>query len=86
MLKLGESDPRLIEKLGSLSARVVEDALASGLTWDQAILALGVAARAISANAASQGGATPDDYALRAEKRLKEGMDRGAGILKAYLS
>ena len=86
MLKLGETDPRLIDKLGSLAARVVEDALASGLSWDQAIVALGVAAKAMSAKAASQGGAAPSDYALYAEKRLKEGMDRSAAVLKAYLS
>lgn len=86
MLKLGDTDPRLIDKLGTLAARVVEDALASGLTWDQAIVALGVAAKAMSARAASQGGAAPDQYALHAEKRLKEGMDRSAAVLKAYLS
>lgn len=85
MLKLGETDPRLIDKLGTLAARVVEDALASGLTWDQAVVALGVAAKAMSAKAASQTGAAPGDYALHAEKRLKEGMDRGAAVLQAYL-
>lgn len=94
MLKLGETDPRLIDKLGTLAARVVEDALASGLTWDQAVVALGVAAKAMSARAASQGGAIAGanaganaaDYALHAEQRLKEGMDRSAAVLKAYLS
>jgi hypothetical protein len=86
MLRLGDTDPRLIEKLGTLSARVVEDALASGLSWDQAIVALGIAAKAMSAKAASQGGATPAEYALHAEKRLKEGMDRSVAVLKAYLS
>jgi len=86
MRKLGETDPRLIDKLGTLAARVVEDALASGLTWDQAVVALGIAAKAMSARAASQAGAAPEQYALHAEKRLKEGMDRSAAVLKAYLS
>ena len=86
MLRLGDADPRLVQKIGALSARIVEDALASGLTWDQAIIAFGVAAKAVSANAATQGGGTPADYATLAEKRLKEGMDRGADVLKAYLS
>ena len=87
MLNLGGADPRLVQKIGALSARIVEDALASGLTWDQAIIAFGVAAKAVSANAATQGGGgTPQDYATLAEKRLKEGMDRGADVLKAYLS
>ena len=86
MLKLGDADPRLVQKLGGLAARAVEDALASGLSWDQAILAFGVASKAIAANAASQGGGTPDEYAARAERRLIEGMDRSADVLKAYLS
>ena len=85
MLRLGETDHRLVEKLGTLSARVVENALASGLTWDQAIVAFGIAARAMAAKAAAQGGATPEEYARHAEKRLKEGMDRSADVLKAYL-
>jgi hypothetical protein len=90
MLKLEDTDPRLINKLGTLAARVVEDALRSGLTWDQAVVALGIAAKAMSAKAASQdgpmSGATATDYALHAEKRLKEGMDRSAAVLQAYLS
>jgi hypothetical protein len=32
MLRLGDTDPRLIDKLGTLAARVVEDSLASGLS------------------------------------------------------
>ncbi|RZA33453.1 MAG: hypothetical protein EOP92_20830 [Lysobacteraceae bacterium] len=90
MLKLGDTDPWLIDKLGTLAARVVEDALRSGLSWDQAVVALGIAAKAMSAKAASEGGAmsgaNADQYALHAEKRLKEGMDRSAAVLKAYLS
>lgn len=86
MLKLGDTDPRLIEKLGGLSARIVEDALASGLAWDQAIVALGIAAKAMAAKAATQGGATPAEFTLHAEQRLKEGMDRSSAVLQAYLS
>ncbi len=86
MLKLEDTDPRLIHKLGTLAARVVEDSLASGLSWDQAVMALGIAAKAMAAKAAGGGAATPDDYTLHAEKRLKEGMDRSAAVLKAYLS
>ena len=85
MLKLGDTDPHLVQKLGALAARAVEDALASGLTWDQAILAFGIASKAITANAAGQGGGTPEECAARAERRLNEGMDRSADVLKAYL-
>lgn len=59
MLRLEDADPRLIDKLGTLAARVVEDALASGPGWDQAIVAPGGAAKAMSATAAGKSGAAP---------------------------
>ena len=85
MLTLGNMDQRLVDKLGVLAAKAVEDALASGLTWDQAIMAFGVASKAIAATAASQGGGTPAQYAAHAEKRLKYGMDHSAEVLRSFL-
>ena len=85
MLTLENMDQRLVDKLGVLAAKAVEDALASGLTWDQAIMAFGVASKAIAAKAASQGGGTPDQYAAHAEKRLKYGMDHSAEVLRSFL-
>jgi aromatic ring hydroxylase len=78
-------DQRLVDQLGVLAAKAVEDALASGLTWDQAIMAFGVASKAIAAKAASQGGGTPAQYAAHAEKRLKYGMDHSAEVLRSFL-
>lgn len=85
MLTLGNMDQRLVDKLGVLAAKAVEDALASGLTWDQAIMAFGVASKALAAKAASQGGGTPAQYAAHAEKRLKYGMDHSAEVLRSFL-
>jgi hypothetical protein len=86
MLSLRQTDQALADRLGALAAHVVEQALASGLTWDQAIVAFGVAAQAIAAKASEQGGGTPAQYMARAEQRLKTGMDQGSDILKTYLS
>jgi hypothetical protein len=55
MLKLGEMDAARVERLGALAAHVVEHALASGLSWDEAVLGFGVAAKALAAKAAEQG-------------------------------
>ena len=37
MLKLGNMDAERIDRLGALAAHVVEHALASGLSWDEAV-------------------------------------------------
>jgi hypothetical protein len=85
MLTLNNMDNRLVDKLGVLAAKAVEDALASGLTWDQAIMAFGVASKAIAVKAASQAHGQPDEYAKLAEKRLKYGMDHSAEVLRSFL-
>jgi hypothetical protein len=85
MLKLDNMDRDRVERLGALAAHVVEHALASGLTWDEAILAFGIAAKAIAAKAADQGIGTPDQCFTQAERRLKSGMDQSADVLRAWL-
>lgn len=85
MLKLGTMDRERVDRLGALAAHVVEHALASGLAWDEAILAFGIAARAIAARAADQGIGTPDQCAAQAERRLKSGMEQSADVLRAWL-
>jgi hypothetical protein len=85
MLSLGKMDNQLVDKLGALAAHVVEHALASGLSWDQAIMAFGVASKAIAAKAASEANGAPAEYAAHAEKRLKYGMDHSAEVLRSYL-
>lgn len=85
MLRLG-TDDEMVDKLGALAARVVEQALASGLSWDQAITAFGVASKAIAVKAASQGSGTPEQCIAHAQGRLQFGMEQSADVLKAWLS
>jgi len=85
MLTLGTMDRERIERLGGLTAHVVEHALASGLAWDDAILAFGIAARAIAARASDQGAGPFDACAARAERQLKAGMNQSADLLRAWL-
>jgi hypothetical protein len=84
MLRMG-TDPALIDKLGALAAHVVEEALASGLSWDQAITAFGIASKAIAAQAATQGNGTLEQCTAHARERLKIGMEQSADVLKAWL-
>lgn len=70
----------------ALAAHVVEEALASGLTWDQAITAFGIASKAIAAQAASQGNGTLEQCTLHAQERLRFGMEQSSDVLKAWLS
>lgn len=85
MLKLG-TDDEMIDKLGALAARVVEQALASGLSWDQAITAFGIASKAIAVKAATQGSGTLEQCTAHAQGRLQFGMEQSADVLKAWLS
>jgi hypothetical protein len=85
MLKIANMDEARVDKLGALTAHVVEAALASGLSWDEAIVAFGIAAKAIAARAADGGAGTVDGCAALAERRLKSGMDQSAGVLRAWL-
>lgn len=86
MLRVGNTDNGLVDRLGTLAARVVEEALASGLSWDQAIVAFGVASKAMAAKAAAEGNGTPDECAAHAQGRLQFGMEHSAEVLRALLS
>lgn len=65
---------------------MVEEALASGLSWDQAITAFGIAGKAIAAQAASQGKGTLEQCTTHAQERLRFGMEHSSDVLKAWLS
>jgi hypothetical protein len=85
MLKLGNMDAERVDRLGALAAHVVEHALASGLSWDEAVLGFGIAAKALAAKASDQGAGSLEQCATLAERRLKSGMEQGAGVLRAWL-
>ena len=85
MLKLGNMDAERVDRLGALAAHVVEHALASGLSWDEAVLGFGIAAKALAAKASDQGAGSLDQCAALAERRLKSGMEQSAGVLRAWL-
>jgi predicted signal transduction protein with EAL and GGDEF domain len=85
MLKIESVDDARVGKVGALTAQIVAQALASGLSWDEAIVAFGVAARAMAARAADGGVGSIEQCAALAERRLKSGMDHSAEVLRAFL-
>lgn len=86
MSRLGNADNGRVDQLGLLAARVVEDALASGLSWDEAIVAFGIASKALAAKAATQGTGTLEQCTAHAQGRLQYGMEESADVLRAWLS
>lgn len=86
MLRVGNTDNGMVDRLGTLAARAVEDALASGLSWDEAIVAFGVASKALAAKAATQGAGTLEECTAHAQGRLQFGMEHSAEVLRALLS
>lgn len=86
MLRVKNTDNGRVDKLGILAARVVEEALASGLSWDETIVAFGIASKAIAVNAATQGNGTPEECIAHAQGRLQFGMEHSAEVLRALLS
>ncbi|MGX4640509.1 hypothetical protein [Massilia sp. SYSU DXS3249] len=85
MLRVGNTDNGLVDRLGTLAARAVEDALASGLSWDEAIVAFGIASKALAAKAATQGTGTLEECTAHAQGRLQFGMEHSAEVLRALL-
>jgi len=85
MLRLGNMENTRADRLGALAAHVIEQALASSLSWDEAIIAFGIAAKAIAAQAAVEGTGNLDACVAHAANRLQYGMDQGPDVLKAYL-
>ncbi|WP_257828157.1 type IV secretory system conjugative DNA transfer family protein [Burkholderia glumae] len=59
-------------KIELFVARLVQQAMNSGLTWDEAVAAFGLAAKATAAVAAQAGDGTAENCLGHARKRLEE--------------
>lgn len=79
-------DKELTKKIGDLASAAVKAALASGLTWDEAVAAFGVASKALAVRASGQGDGTQADCTARAMKRFKQGVDQTAAVIQAWLN
>lgn len=62
------------KNVASLAAKVIQAAMASGLTWDESVAALGVSAKVLAEGAAKDGDGSMDDCQAHAQKRFAEGF------------
>lgn len=74
-----------IHKLGDLAAKVARAVIDSGLTWDEGIAGLGVAAKAIALQASKEGAGSRDECVARAQGRFQEGMEQAPTVLKHWV-
>jgi len=63
-----------LQQIGTLASKVLQAAMNSGLTWDESVSALGMAAKALADQAAQEGDGTSEDCRAHAKKRLEEGF------------
>lgn len=59
-------------KIGELAGKLIREAMESGLTWDESVAAIGLAAKALSTGATKEGDGTPESCQAHAKKRLDE--------------
>jgi hypothetical protein len=63
------------EKIGAVAGRLVQQIIELGLTWDEAVTAFGLAARATAQAAASAGADPGEDWVSIARQRLTEAFE-----------
>lgn len=73
----------LKQNIGNLARQIIETAMASGLTWDEAIAAMGVASKALAITATSNGDGPAGDCQVHAQKRFTEGFSQEVQIVFA---
>lgn len=74
---------KLQTNIGLLAAKVFKEAMASGLTWDESIAALGVAAKVLADGAEKEGDGTTPDCHAHAQKRFAEGFAQQVQVVIA---
>lgn len=63
-----------LQQIGTLASKSLQEAMKSGLTWDEAVAAFGIAAKALADQAAKEGDGKPEDCHAHAKKRFEEGF------------
>ncbi|OJW46189.1 MAG: hypothetical protein BGO63_03725 [Candidatus Accumulibacter sp. 66-26] len=65
---------KLHQDIGALASKVLQSAMASGLSWDESVAAFGLAAKALADGAAKEGDGSSADCQAHAQKRFTEGF------------
>ncbi|WP_157131266.1 hypothetical protein [Burkholderia pseudomallei] len=70
-------------KIGLFVDRLVQQAMNSGLTWDEAVAAFGLAAKATAAVAAQAGDGSAENCEAHARKRFEESFAQNVTVVLA---
>ena len=66
--------------IGKLAGLVIQNAMESGLSWDESIASLGVAAKALASKAHIEGCGSVEDCHELASMRFNQGFDQQVEI------
>ena len=72
-------------KIGTTAAAAITLAMDSGLTWDEAVAALGVACKALAKKASNRGDGSEADCESHALKRFNQGFEQDVDVLSRNL-
>lgn len=71
------------QQICGLAAKIVQVGMASGLTWDETVAALGVAAKVLANGAANEGDGSKPDCHQYAQKRFAEAFAQDVDVIFA---
>ncbi|CAB3754897.1 hypothetical protein [Paraburkholderia humisilvae] len=70
-------------KIGLFVDQLVQQAMNSGLTWDEAVAGFGLAAKATAVAAAQAGDGSAENCEAHARKRFEEGFAQNVSVIMA---
>lgn len=70
-------------KIGVFAAKLAQDAMASGLTWDEAVAAFGLAAKAMAIVAVQAGDGGSENREAYARRRFEEAFAQNVSVIVA---
>ncbi|MGU4703171.1 hypothetical protein K6L09_41630 [Burkholderia cepacia] len=73
----------LTEKIGAVAGMLIQQAMATGLAWDEAVAAFGLASKAVSQAAASAGDASLQECIALARQRFDEAFSQKVEVVVA---
>lgn len=68
-------------QVGKLASEIIQAAMASGLSWDETVAAMGVASKALVVEAQQDGDGSFEDRLAHAQKRFAEGLSQNARVV-----
>lgn len=71
-------------QIGNLSLRLVQACMESGLRWDDAVIACGVASKALAMHALRSGEGTIAECTARLQIQLAHGIAQTASVMHAW--